>query len=238
MAVTGNYYLNGPTLATSTAVFTDAALTVCAPDGYYSDGSITRLLASCKLLASQDCPNCIENAITLEYNATSALDLFCVSSVQVTAYMALGDTFLGTSQIFQTNALTTPMADGFYKQIGSNIYRENSGGNLQVQQPGPVCPPTSELYISGVAIPCNTFCTNNYNIVVQKSTTSGNDYYSLTIGDHIVGGLVDGWYAYYFEPTNTNSNLPWRIFEITNHTTGARVTDILQCDASNNCVNL
>jgi len=238
MAVTGNYYLNGPTLGLSTAVFTDVDLTVCAPDGFYSDGTISREQVNCVLLPQQVCSNCIENAITLEYNATSALDLFCALSVQVTAYMALGDTFLTASQIFQTNSLTTPMADGFYKEFGSNIYRENSGGNLQVQQPGPICPPTSQLYISGIAIPCNTFCTNNYNIVLQKSTVSGNDYFSLTIGDYIVGGLVDGWYAYYFETTNTNSNVSWRIFEITNDATGARVTDILQCDASNNCVIL
>jgi len=238
MAVTGNYYLNGPTLGSSTAVFTDIDLTVCAPDGFYSDGTISREQVNCVLLPQQVCPNCIENAITLEYNVTSASDLFCVSSVQVTAYMALGDTFLGTSQIFQTNSLTTPMADGFYKEIGSNIYRENSGGNLQVQQPGPVCPPTSQLYISGVVLVCSTFCTNNYNIVLQTSTVSGNDYYSLAIGDYIVGTLVDGFYAYYFEPTNTNSNLNWRIFEITNDATGPRVTDILECGAGNTCVNL
>jgi hypothetical protein len=238
MAVTGNYYLNGPSLGSSTAVFTDVDLTVCAPDGFYSDGIISREQVNCILLPQQVCSNCTENVVTLEFNPTSALDLFCTTSLQVDAYMPLGETFLTTSQIFLTSSLTTPLTDGFYKEIGSNIYRENSGGNLQVQQPGPICPPTSQLYISGIAIPCNTFCTNNYNIVLQKSTVSGNDYFSLTIGDYIVGGLVDGWYAYYFETTNTNSNVSWRIFEITNDATGARVTDILQCDASNNCVNL
>ncbi len=235
MAVTGNYYLNGPSLGSSTAVFTDVDLTVCAPDGFYSDGTISREQVNCVLLPQQVCPNCIENAITLEYNATSASDLFCVSSVQVTAYMALGDTFLTASQIFQTNSLTTPMADGFYKEFGSNIYRENSGSNLQIQQPGPVCPPPSQLYLSGVAIPCSTFCTNNYNIVIQTSTVSGNDYYSLTLGDEIVGGLVDGWYAYYFETSSTSAPANgWRVMEIQSNL----VTDILACDASNNCQNL
>lgn len=238
MATLANYYLNAPTLASSTAVFTDATLTVCAPDGFYSDGTISREQVNCVLLPQQVCPNCTENPITLEYNATSASDLFCVSSVQVTAYMDLGETFLTASQIFQTSSLTTPMADGFYREVGSNIYRENSGGNLQVQQPGPSCPPTSQLYISGGVSVCNTFCTSNYVIISQKSTVSGNDYYSLVIGDYIVGALVDGFYAYYFEPTNTNSNLSWRIFEISNDTTGPRVTDILECDLGNNCVNI
>jgi hypothetical protein len=40
MSVPGTYYLNGPTLETATSVFTDADLTTCAPDGFYSDGVI------------------------------------------------------------------------------------------------------------------------------------------------------------------------------------------------------
>jgi len=42
MAVSGNYYLNGPSLSTATAIFTDVNLTICAPDGWYSDGVISR----------------------------------------------------------------------------------------------------------------------------------------------------------------------------------------------------
>jgi len=54
------YYLDGPSLALSTSVYTDAALTICANDGVYSDGSITRVLAGCVLGSSKFCPSCGE----------------------------------------------------------------------------------------------------------------------------------------------------------------------------------
>jgi hypothetical protein len=38
MAIFGTYYLNAPSLASATSVYTDAALTTVAPDGIYSDG--------------------------------------------------------------------------------------------------------------------------------------------------------------------------------------------------------
>ena len=52
------YYIDGNSLATATAVYTDAALTICAPDGYYSDGLIVRQQISCVLQAVQTCPDC------------------------------------------------------------------------------------------------------------------------------------------------------------------------------------
>ena len=36
----GNFYIDGPTLATATVVYTDVDLTICAPDGFYSDGVV------------------------------------------------------------------------------------------------------------------------------------------------------------------------------------------------------
>lgn len=52
------YYLNGPTLATATAVFLDSGMTTCAPDGYYFDGTIARQQFSCSLLPAETCPTC------------------------------------------------------------------------------------------------------------------------------------------------------------------------------------
>ena len=58
MATIGNYYLNGPDLVTSTGIFTDAAFTTCAPDGWYSQGGIVRELDNCILLPRAQCPSC------------------------------------------------------------------------------------------------------------------------------------------------------------------------------------
>eukprot|EP01049_Picozoa_sp_SAG25_P021625 SAG25_NODE_8137_length_438_cov_0.474926_1_plen_37_part_10 len=32
----GNYYIDGPTLSTASAVYEDVDLTICASDGFYS----------------------------------------------------------------------------------------------------------------------------------------------------------------------------------------------------------
>jgi hypothetical protein len=60
------YYLNGPDLMSSTAVFLDVTQTICAPDGYYSDGVNVRLQSSCSLLPAQACDTCGEPCFTEE----------------------------------------------------------------------------------------------------------------------------------------------------------------------------
>lgn len=58
MANLGSYYINGPTLATATAVYTDEELIYCAPDGFYSDGGIVRQQLNCELLPAESCDLC------------------------------------------------------------------------------------------------------------------------------------------------------------------------------------
>lgn len=54
------YYIDGTTLSNSTAVYDNAAMTVCAADGFYSDGVIVREQVNCSLLPAQTCPTCAE----------------------------------------------------------------------------------------------------------------------------------------------------------------------------------
>jgi len=58
MPIPQTYYLNAPSLGSATSVFLDSYLTVCAPDGYYSDGVITRQQISCVLYAEVPCATC------------------------------------------------------------------------------------------------------------------------------------------------------------------------------------
>ena len=62
------YYLDGPTLSQATAVYVNAALTVCAPDGVYSDGSITRIQTGCVLGTAKFCPSCGTNCDETSFN--------------------------------------------------------------------------------------------------------------------------------------------------------------------------
>lgn len=58
MAISASYFLNAPSLGSATAVFTNSALSVCAADGFYSDGIIVREQVGCVLLPQQTCPSC------------------------------------------------------------------------------------------------------------------------------------------------------------------------------------
>jgi len=52
------YYLDSVSLAGATSVYLDSQLTILAPDGYYSDGSITREQVAGLLLPMQRCISC------------------------------------------------------------------------------------------------------------------------------------------------------------------------------------
>ena len=58
MGTSLSYYLNAPSLGSATAIFTDEELSICAPDGFYSDGVIVREQVDCVLLPQQTCPLC------------------------------------------------------------------------------------------------------------------------------------------------------------------------------------
>jgi|AOAMet1_04_M0_20_1038515.scaffolds.fasta_scaffold03801_2 hypothetical protein len=59
MANLGSYYINGPTLATATGVYTDVNLRFCAPNGFYSDGDVVREQLNCTLLPASKCDGCV-----------------------------------------------------------------------------------------------------------------------------------------------------------------------------------
>jgi hypothetical protein len=58
MATSSSYYINAPSLGSATAIFADIDLSVCAADGFYSDGVIVREQVNCVLLPQQVCPSC------------------------------------------------------------------------------------------------------------------------------------------------------------------------------------
>lgn len=52
------YFLNGPSFSTTTSIFLDSDLSICAPDGYYTDGIIVRRQIDCVLYPAEECPDC------------------------------------------------------------------------------------------------------------------------------------------------------------------------------------
>lgn len=52
------YYIDSSDLESATSVYLNEDLTVLAPDGYYSNGTISRNQVDGILLPSQTCPSC------------------------------------------------------------------------------------------------------------------------------------------------------------------------------------
>jgi hypothetical protein len=58
MAINSTFYLNAADLSLATAVYLDSFLLYIAPDGFYSDGTISREQSGGVLLAAAICPDC------------------------------------------------------------------------------------------------------------------------------------------------------------------------------------
>lgn len=70
------YLLGGSTLTSATAIYTDAGLTVLAPDGYYSHNGLVREQVSGVLQTPEPCPGCgVE--VSLCYSDIDAFDSCC-----------------------------------------------------------------------------------------------------------------------------------------------------------------
>ena len=52
------YYMDASTLTDASTLYLDEELTIIAPNGYYSNGSISRYQLDGVLLPEQICPSC------------------------------------------------------------------------------------------------------------------------------------------------------------------------------------
>lgn len=141
MSISSIYFLNGPSLGSSTAVFTDQALSILASDGFYSDGVISREQVGGVLLPQQTCPTCGVDCdggerITTVPQRISFINSTLNSSVGVVAIIVDKSSYNNQSGI-QVNY------DGIiYNKIISPVY-----GVLQA-------PPNLPTYIGTIDSPC------------------------------------------------------------------------------------
>ena len=74
MATSGTFYLDAPSLSTATVVYSNAALTTVAANGFYSEGSIVREQVSGVLLPQQACLACaVPCGSTISANGTQGV---------------------------------------------------------------------------------------------------------------------------------------------------------------------
>ena len=92
------YYLDGTTLSNSTAAFTDEELTICAADGFYSEGSISRELLNCSFEEVQTCPSCGGGGGTYGFYTSAPVpvcDDFCVSEANYMMTIGRTNAYIG-----------------------------------------------------------------------------------------------------------------------------------------------
>jgi hypothetical protein len=203
MPITTNYYLNGPTLSTATAVFTDATLTICAPDGYYSDTIVRRRQVGCVLQVAQTCPSCCIFSFTTTTSAQDNSNTACAQPIDNTYYYqpvdCIDDGIAAGDPVFYDSAASIPLDNGWYSIPTGNpecpiSYQVVSGVVTEFLTCCPLFP-----YQSSVD-PFRTFegvCGQEMPITYYTNSLS---LPYLTVGDLVYqdsGGttsLLDGWY--------------------------------------------
>jgi len=186
MATSSSYYLNAPSLGSATAVFTDEALSVCAADGFYSDGVIVREQVDCVLLPQQTCPSCATPCGTT-INASGGQGIYLLDLETGTTVSDVG------AVIVRFDPYGVP--DGIRATLGSNVYNKltspvdglhqssNSGALTFVGQVSADCG------ISGTTYPALTeFSYNGTTFVATGNTQS----VTVAAGDVSLGSSAPG----------------------------------------------
>jgi hypothetical protein len=115
MATSSSYYLNAPSLGSATAVFTDAALSVCAANGFYSDGIIVREQVDCVLLPQETCSACATPCGTT-INASGGQGIYLLDLETGTTVSDVG------AIIVRFEPYGVP--DGIRATLGANVYNK------------------------------------------------------------------------------------------------------------------
>lgn len=147
------YVAGGQTFATMTAIYTDAALTILAGNGYYSNGTDVRLWNAPTMGAAIPCIFSTTYSLGEGISSGSA----CTDVIGTTYYINNAYTFLTTPAIYQDVDLLIPVLIGWYSD-GTNA-RYWNGSSL------------------GTAIACNVGTYTLYNLktngVLAGTCTSG-----------------------------------------------------------------
>lgn len=180
MAINSTFYLNAADLTLATSVYLDSSLLNLAPDGFYSDGTISRQQSSGILLTAETCSSCTPQ--------TKCFEGLSEEGGSVTYINANGDTvtqepiFLGDTVTIQYLSIISYIN---VEEVVCNIqiaYRSDPG----VSDPDTVCAldPDFDTWIItdnsiDVIVNGDIVCnTNNPN----DRFDGGNLYYKVYIG--------------------------------------------------------
>lgn len=149
MPIAQQYYLNSPSLSSATAVFANSSLSVLAPDGYYSDGAITRQQVGGILLPIVPCPSCGVSCDLPEITAGSDRGIYRVT---INALYGVG------AVVIKFRPEDVP--DGVQAVYNGNVYNTLSSNTYGFLGGTPGLP----VYIGNSASDCGLVANSPYSL--------------------------------------------------------------------------
>lgn len=118
MATSVGIYLDAATLSLSTGVYTDSSLLTPSPDGWYSDGIVTRRQVSGVLQSPVPCATCLTYPFDSSLSHTSSSGTACALTIDGVYYYSyvsgtIGNVSVG-DYVYSNDTTHTPLADGWY----------------------------------------------------------------------------------------------------------------------------
>jgi hypothetical protein len=116
-------YLDSNSLSTATNIYANSSGSALASAGFYSTNGTYRYWdgSSFPSTAINTCPSC-STSLSLCYSSTSANDLCCNTSTNVTVYVGSGQTFLNNTGLYSDSSLTTAAPNGYYSQNANTCF--------------------------------------------------------------------------------------------------------------------
>ena len=198
------YYSSKLTLGDSVSLFTDPALTILAPDGYYSVDGISRRQLGGVLLTEAACATCVETDYTV---------------LSLTKYTADIEDSYFTFQLTNTVPFSITISDAKVS-IFSSLTNCNLDGTPENQDTAAVCTlvnGTNTIIAKGTAnIPCADLSNDYYHAVDSIDLNIlGTNYLNLNNGDKVNIGGVSGIDVYVqIYPTCSRVNAECIVYEI------------------------
>lgn len=172
MATSGIYYLNAPSLVASTSVYTDAALTIVAPDGFYSDGANVReLVLGVFTNVFDSCSGCPAPCNSVGNNFTETGNKIYYVTKKV------GGTILDTGAIIvEIYYNGDEIPNGFNFTYNSVNYQSFSSQNFGLLQPSSIN--DDFIFVGDTAYDCGITNTT-YNASVYSYDPVSNTFFSV-----------------------------------------------------------
>lgn len=169
------YYMDSASFNTATALYLNQSLTVCAPDGYYSNGVSVRQQVACKLLPAVPCGSCLPPCGT-PFVGQGARGIY---RAQFDTGNTIGAIAIRFNPQFIPDGIRVVLGTTIYNKVSSPtsapaiIGRAATGTNYTI---------TGNLGDAG-CFPTGPFTYNTFNIVNGVTVPDGTESYTIDPAD-------------------------------------------------------